>query len=69
MPQEKLFVFSEEIFGGNIRRYVMHIQRLEIASPYIKVIVKKLNRHEKDSIEKLNVEVFDQEDEGEIILK
>lgn len=69
MPQEKLFVFSEEIFGGNIRRYVMHIQRLEIASPYIKVIVKKLNRHEKDSIEKLNVEVFAQEDEGGIILK
>lgn len=67
--QEKLFVFSEEIFEGNIRRYIMHIQRLEIASPYVKVIIKKLNQHERDSIEKLNAGVFDQEGEGEIILE
>ncbi len=69
MLQEKLFVFSEEVFERNIRRYVMHIQRLEMASPYIKVIIKEFNQHERDSIEKLNAEVFDQEGEGEIILE
>lgn len=69
MPQTNLFVFSQEEFGGDIKRYAMHIHRLEFSEVKIKIVIEKLNQQERDIVEMLNVEIIDKDCEGEIILE
>lgn len=66
---DNFFILSQEEFDGSIRKYAVHINRLEISDANIKVHIGRVNVQERNIAISLNAEVIDDECVGEIILE
>ena len=69
MLQGHLIVFSQEVSEGHIKKYAMHIHRLEISNKKICFFMSRFNEQEREMVESLKVEKFDGNYKGEVILE
>lgn len=68
MLQGRLIAFSQEVSEGHIKKYAMHIHRLEISNEKINFFMRRFNEQEREMAESLKAEKFDGNYKGEIIL-
>lgn len=69
MVQDKLFVFSEEVTEGQIRKSAMKIHRIEIDEEKIVTLIGNISEEQKTNAEISGIEVISGNYEAEIILK
>ena len=69
MLQDKLFVFSEEVTEGQIRKSAMQIHRIEIDEEKIVALLGNISEEQKTNAESSGIEVISGNYEAEITLK
>lgn len=67
--QDKLFVFSEEVTEGQIKKSAISIHRIEIAEEKIVALIGNISEEQKTNAEISGIEVISGNYEAEIILK
>ena len=68
MMQDKLFVFSEEVTEGQIRKSAMQIYRIEMGEEKIVALIGNISEEQKTNAEIFGIEVISGHYEAEIIL-
>ena len=68
MQQDKLFVFSEEVTEGQIRKSAMKIHRIEMDEEKIVALIGNISEEQKTNAEVSGIEVISGNYEAEIIL-
>ncbi len=67
--QDNLFVFSEEVSEGQIKRCAMYVHRIEISEKKIQAFLGSIDERKKEKVESLGAEIISGDYEVEIVLK